>query len=153
MGSPPVHIKPSSSEWSYPGAGRTGCTNGSWCRSLHEQFTQGRQAGRARRAEYFYRLRRLPHVLAASQTSVAMVSTTQKALARKNVATQIGCLPKDVEVSGCSECLSLLLPMRGSRDTACVRCEQMGCLFSAVLNLREEVERLRSIRKCKEIDW
>ena len=42
----------------------------------------------------------------------------------------------------------------GSRDTACVRCEQVGDLLSLVLELKEEAERLRSIRDCgKGIAW
>lgn len=36
----------------------------------------------------------------------------------------------------------------------CVRCEQVDELLSLVVELREEVERLRTIRECeREIDW
>ena len=55
------------------------------------------------------------------------------------------CLPKNVvvQVSGCSECLSLLLLVNGSRDSTCMRCEQVDDL----VKLKEEMERLRSIRE------
>ena len=58
-----------------------------------------------------------------------------------------------VQVSGCRECLSLLLPGEGGRDSTCVRCEQVDELLSLVVELKEEVERLRTIRVCEwEID-
>lgn len=44
--------------------------------------------------------------------------------------------------------------MKVSRDTTCVRCEQRDDLLGIVAELKEEVERLRSIRGCEqEIDW
>ena len=59
-----------------------------------------------------------------------------------------------VQVSGCGECPALSLLQEGSPDTTCVRCEQVEDLFSPVVELKEEVERLRSIRDCKKgIDW
>ena len=59
-----------------------------------------------------------------------------------------------VQVSGCGECPALSLLQEGSRDTACVRCEQVRDLLSLVLELKEEAERLRSIRDCgKGIAW
>lgn len=59
-----------------------------------------------------------------------------------------------VQVSGCSECLSLALVLEGASDTACVRCERINDLLRQVVELREEVERLRAIRECEsEIDW
>ncbi|KGL90143.1 hypothetical protein N301_00086, partial [Charadrius vociferus] len=58
------------------------------------------------------------------------------------------------QVSGCNECLSLALVSEGVRDTACVRCDQVNDLLRQVVELREEVGRLRSIRDCEsEIDW
>ncbi|KFR02209.1 hypothetical protein Y956_05133, partial [Nipponia nippon] len=70
---------------------------------------------------------------------------TQMELSLKHAATQ---------VSGCRECQSLALVMEGSRDTTCVRCEQVGDLLSMVAELKEEVARLRSIRECeREINW
>ena len=84
-----------------------------------------------------------------------MVYTRQKALSRKSVANQTECPLKNaaVQVSGCRECMSLLLTSEGSRDTMCVRCEQVDDLLSLVAELKEEVERLRAIRECeREID-
>ena len=41
-----------------------------------------------------------------------------------------------------------------ARACCCVRCEQVDELLSLVVELREEVERLRTIRECeREIDW
>ena len=58
------------------------------------------------------------------------------------------------QVSDCGECLALSLLQDSSQDTTCVRCEQVEDLFSPVVELKEEVERLRSIRECKKgIDW
>ena len=58
------------------------------------------------------------------------------------------------QVSGCRKCLGLLLFMHGSRVDSCVRCDQVDDLLCVVAELREEVERLRSIREAeKEIDW
>ena len=85
-----------------------------------------------------------------------MVDTRQRILSRKSVATQTDCPLRDVavQVSGCMECLSLLLPSEGGRGTVCVRCEQVDGLVRLVAELKEEVERLRAIRECeREIDW
>ena len=42
----------------------------------------------------------------------------------------------------------------GQQDSTCVRCEQVDDLLSMVAELREEVERSRNIRECKqETDW
>ena len=51
-------------------------------------------------------------------------------------------LPRNmaVQVSGCKECLSLLLPAEGGRVSTCVRCEQMNELLSLVVELKEKVE-------------
>ncbi|GAB0208322.1 hypothetical protein GRJ2_003297900 [Grus japonensis] len=70
---------------------------------------------------------------------------TQTELTQKHAATQL---------SGCRECQSLSLGMDGSSENSCVRCDQVDDLLSLVAELREEVERLRSIREAeKEIDW
>jgi len=85
-----------------------------------------------------------------------MVSTRQRACTRKTVATQTEGLPRNVavQVSGCRECQSLLLPREDGKDATCVRCEQVDELLSLVVELKEEVERLRTIRECeREIDW
>ncbi|XP_048824010.1 uncharacterized protein LOC125703493 [Lagopus muta] len=92
----------------------------------------------------------------AVTVSSNMVSTRRRARSNKSVATQTEGLPRcaAVQVSGCRECLSLLLPGDDGRDGTCVRCEQLDELLSLVVELREEVERLRSIRDCeREIDW
>jgi len=85
-----------------------------------------------------------------------MVTTRGKAVARRSVGTQIEAPRKNVgvQVSGCRECLSLALVPEDSRDNCCVRCEQVNDLLGLVAELKEEVERLRSIRECdSEIDW
>jgi len=87
---------------------------------------------------------------------LAMVSTCAKAITRRSVATQTEVAHKHtgVQVSGCRECLSLALIPADSRDNFCVRCDQMNDLLSLVAELKEEVERLRSIRECEsKIDW
>jgi len=54
--------------------------------------------------------------------------------------------PAQAQVSSCRECLSLLLPREGSRNSTCVRCEQVEDLLSMVTELKEETERLRTTR-------
>ncbi|GAB0208393.1 hypothetical protein GRJ2_003305000 [Grus japonensis] len=69
----------------------------------------------------------------------------QTELPQKHAATQL---------SGCRERQSLALAEDGSSEIGCVRCDQADDLLSLVAELREEVERLRSIREAeKEIDW
>jgi len=58
------------------------------------------------------------------------------------------------QVSGFREFLNLLLPVKGSRDMIYVRCDQVDDLLCMMVELKEEMERLRSTRKCKQaIDW
>ena len=82
-------------------------------------------------------------------SSLNIVSTRQQACTRKTVVTQTEGLPRNVavQVSGCRECLGLLLPGEGGRGSTSVRCEQVDELLSLVVELKEEVERLRTIRK------
>ncbi|GAB0207770.1 mitochondrial enolase superfamily member 1 [Grus japonensis] len=89
-----------------------------------------------------------------------MAPTRQKALssvlARRDVATQTELPQKHAatQLSGCRERQSLALAEDGSSEIGCVRCDQADDLLSLVAELREEVERLRSIREAeKEIDW
>ncbi|PKU48703.1 rna-directed dna polymerase from mobile element jockey-like [Limosa lapponica baueri] len=85
-----------------------------------------------------------------------MATKRPKAPVKKNVGTQTELPRKDAAVQGpgCTECLSLAVAPQGPRDTHCVRCEQINGLLRQVVELREEVERLRSIRECEsEIDW
>lgn len=102
-------------------------------------------------------LRRLAFLWAVSETAgLNMVSTRQRAYSKKTMATQMEGLPRNVavQVSGCWECLSLLLPGEGGRDSTCVRCKQVDELLSLVVELKEEVERLKAIRECeRETDW
>ena len=59
-----------------------------------------------------------------------------------------------VQVSGCSECQSLAFAVLGEGGNTCVRCDQVNDLLNLVVDLKEEVERLRSIKECeREIDW
>lgn len=60
----------------------------------------------------------------------------------------------EVQVSNCRESLSLLLPVVGDGDTACLRCEQVDDLISLVAELKEEVERLGTISESEQaLDW
>ena len=44
--------------------------------------------------------------------------------------------------------------MKGGRDSTCKRCEQWDDLLSMVVELKEEVEKLRGIRECEQdVDW
>jgi len=79
-----------------------------------------------------------------------------KATAKNNVETEAEVPKQDgsVQVSVCSECQSLAFAVLGEGDSTCVRCNQLNDLLSLVVDLKEEVERLRSIRECeREIDW
>ena len=102
-------------------------------------------------------LLRRPALLQSCETfSLNMVPTRQRACPRKTVVTQTEGLPRNVtvQVPGCGECQSLLLLREDGKDATCVRCEQADELLSLVVELREKVERLRTIRECKrEIDW
>ncbi|PKU40854.1 hypothetical protein llap_8842 [Limosa lapponica baueri] len=85
-----------------------------------------------------------------------MARKRPKAPVKKNVGTQTELPRKDASLQGpgCTECLSLAVVPQGPRDTHCMRCEQINDLLRQVVELREEVERLRSIRECEsEIDW
>ncbi|PKU34566.1 zinc finger and btb domain-containing protein 49-like [Limosa lapponica baueri] len=80
-----------------------------------------------------------------------MVATRSKAAVRKAVGTHTEPPRKHVGVqaSGCRECWSLALAMEGSGDNTCVRCEQVNDLLIQVAELKDEVERLRSIGECE----
>lgn len=76
-----------------------------------------------------------------------MVSTRRRAVAKRNVETQTESMNVHaaVHVSGCGECLALSLLQEGSRDTTFVRCQQADDLPSLLVELKEEVERPRSL--------
>lgn len=63
-----------------------------------------------------------------------MVSTRQWVCPTKTAVAQVEALPKNVvvQVSSCRECLILLLPIEGSRDSTCVKCEKVEVLLSVV---------------------
>lgn len=62
--------------------------------------------------------------------------------------------PKMWLFPGCRECLSLLFPMVGGRDTACMRCAKVEDLISLVAEHKEAMERLSTIRECEqELGW
>lgn len=50
-------------------------------------------------------------------------------------------LPRNVAVQVfiCKECLSLLPPGEDSKDSTCVRCEQVDELLSLIVELKKEV--------------
>jgi len=80
----------------------------------------------------------------------------RRAAGEKTVETQTGVLKQyaTAQVSGCSECQKLAFAVLGEGGSTCVRCDQLNDLLSLVVDLKEEVERLRSIKECeREIDW
>jgi len=59
-----------------------------------------------------------------------------------------------VQASSCRERPSPLMLREGGRDSTCMRYEQMDELLSLVVELKEKVKRLRTIRECeRETDW
>lgn len=86
-----------------------------------------------------------------TQTKVSLSTHTTK-----DVVTQMEQLQEHarIQVPGCRECQSLALELDDSRDNSCVKCNQADVLLIMVAALREEVERLRSIRDPEEkIGW
>ena len=87
-----------------------------------------------------------------------MSTYVRKAVAKKNEDTQTEIPKQDagVQLSGCSECQSLALQAfaaLGEGGSNCVRCDQVNYLLRLVVDLKDEVERLRSIKECeREID-
>ena len=78
----------------------------------------------------------------------------RKAVAKKHEATQTEIPKQDagVQFSGCRECQSLALPAfsaLGEGGSNCVRCDQVNYLLSLMVDLKDEVERLRSIKECE----
>ena len=82
--------------------------------------------------------------------------TCKRKTAKKNaeVQTEVPKQHASVQVTGCDECQSLALAVPGDGGSTCVRCDQLKDLLCLVVNLKEEVERLRTIKECeREIDW
>ncbi|XP_053823847.1 uncharacterized protein LOC128801764 isoform X1 [Vidua chalybeata] len=85
-----------------------------------------------------------------------MVLTRSKSVVGTGVCDQVKPSKKDVSVQthSCLKCLSLSVASGGVVKEGCLPCEQVNDLLSLVAELREEVERLRSIRDSeREIDW
>ena len=83
-----------------------------------------------------------------------MVTTGQQAAAKRDVETDSMNVHAAVQVLACRECLALSLLQEGIWDTSCVRCEHVDDLLSLVVEVKWEVESLRSILHCgKGIDW
>lgn len=93
-----------------------------------------------------------------SRMSLTMVSTRCKgmssALTRKDAATRTEMLWKQtaIQTSGCGECQKLSLVWNGSKVDSSMRRDQVHDLLSVVVELREQVEMLTSIREPKEIN-
>jgi len=83
----------------------------------------------------------------------------RKAAAKKNEDTQTEVPNQDagMQFSDCSECQRLALQafaVLGEGGSDCVRCDRVNYLLSLVVDLNDEVERLRSIKECeRKIDW
>lgn len=92
--------------------------------AVYEAVLTGRVSMRAAYTSPLGRLARLSAALCTT-TNLAVVSTRQKAIAKKNASTQMECLPRSMaaHVSSCRVCLSLLL--EGGRNTTCVSGEQV----------------------------
>jgi len=118
------------------------------------------QAGHAGKAETFPQLPRQAQETHLQEGSPAMAPHHHKAasslLVRKEASTQTEVPGKQaaVQVSGCSECHQLVLGTDNRKGNNCIRCDQVDYLLCLVAELREEVDRLQSIRETeKEIDW
>lgn len=54
-----------------------------------------------------------------------------------------------IHVFSYRESLSLQLQDKGSRNSTCMRCEKLEYLLNMVIDLKEEMERLRSVWMCE----
>jgi len=57
-----------------------------------------------------------------------------------------------LQVSSCRECLSLLLPVKDNRDSTYMRSEKADDLLRMVAELKEELERLKSIGESEQVE-
>ena len=71
--------------------------------------------------------------------------------ATKSVETQTEAPAQDAstQVTGCDESQRLAFAVPGDGGSTCIRCDQPNDLLSLVVDLREEVERLRTIKECE----
>lgn len=89
-------------------------------------------------------------------TDTTVISIKPKAIACRSTPTQTELPQKHaaVQACGCRECLSLALAPESRRDYICVKWDQVDDLLSLVAELKEEVEKLKSIRGCdRKTDW
>lgn len=107
------------------------CKQGEQIRwSVAQQFAQDQQGGQGIPSVFRDRLTYLlpPREQIWPQSALGRKLLLKKMRLPKNVA---------VQVSGCRECLRLLLPLEGGRDITCIRCEQVENLLSIVAKLKE----------------
>ena len=113
------------------------------------------QAGCAGKAEALPQLLKQAQETHLQEGSSAMAPHCQKAasslLVRKEASTQTEVHGKHaaVQVSGCSECHQLALEADNNKGNNCISCNLVDYLLCLVAELREEVDRLWSIREAK----
>jgi len=67
--------------------------------------------------------------------------------------TEVPSWDASTQVTGCVDCWSLAFAVPDDGGHTCIRCDQLNDLLSLVIDLKEEVERLRTIKDCeREID-
>ena len=80
----------------------------------------------------------------------------RKADSKICVVTQTEVLSQDAstQVIGSVDCWSLVFAVPDDGGHTCLRCDQLNDLLSLAIDLKEDVERLRTIKDCeREIDW
>ena len=60
--------------------------------------------------------------------------------------TEVPSRDASTQVTGCVDCWSLAFAVPDDGGRTCKRCDQLNDLLSLVIDLKEEVERLRTIR-------
>ena len=71
--------------------------------------------------------------------------------AKKSMETQTEAPAQDAstQVTGCDESQRLAFAVPGDGGSTCIRCDELNDLVSLVVDLKEEVERLRTIKECE----
>ena len=68
--------------------------------------------------------------------------------------TEVPSQDASTQVTGCVDCWSLTFAVPDDGSRTCIRCDQLNDLLLFVIDLKEEVERLRTIKDCeRETDW
>ena len=68
--------------------------------------------------------------------------------------TEVPSRDASTQVTGCVDSWSLAFAVPDDGGCTSIRCDQLSDLLSLVTDLKEEVERLRTIKDCeREIDW